>query len=114
MKSRRTRRTRKTTRKRGGATIPDYTTILEEKKQMFLELSELLENELRDKQYITKSLHDQLVDAIRHYPTNLGQPRVPIEIRRADTEYTELSERFSSIFDRLITIPLRGGKRRQV
>jgi hypothetical protein len=108
MKSRKTRRSRKTTRKRGGATIPDYTQALEARKQMLREMISLMETELNGKRYITKSLENQLLDAIETYNARFLQHRVPSEIRRADTEYMQLFRRYEELAKRLMDIQVRG------
>jgi hypothetical protein len=104
MKTRKTRRTRK----RGGATIPDYAGNLEARKQMLREMISLMETELNGKRYITKSLENQLLDAIETYNTRFLQHRVPSEIRRADTEYMQLFRRYEELAKRLMDIQVRG------
>ena len=103
MKSRKTRRTRK----RGGATIPDYTQDLEARKQTFREVISLMETDLNGKRYITKSLENQLLDAIETYDARFLQHRVPSEIRRADAEYMQLFRRYEELAKRLMDIQVR-------
>lgn len=105
MGKRKTRRTRK----RGGATIPDYARNLEERKKMFRELIDLIETELNGKQYITESLENQLLDAIVNYQARFRQFAVPAEIRTADPEYVELFRHYNEVGKRLVDIPVRGG-----
>ena len=103
MGKRKTRRTRKRTRKRGGSTRPDYIQVLGERKQTLQHSNDLLETELEGKEYITKSLKNQLLDVVRASST-LGQIRIPLEIRRADPEYMELFRRSEELFGILMSM----------
>ena len=106
MKSRKTRRTRK----RGGATT--YTQNLERGKAILRKVTEFLETELADKDYLTVSHKEQLVEAVDNYTDGLGEVMapVPIEVRSRDREYDTAFNNAAELIDRLVNFRV-GGRR---
>ena len=106
MKSRKTRRNRK----RGGAST--YMRNLESGKAILQEMSELLETELADKDYLTSSHKQQLTDKVEEYTDRLLEVMapVPIDTRSRDREYSRAYHNVAELIRRLVNYRV-GGRR---
>jgi hypothetical protein len=75
-------------------------------------MTELLETELADKDHLTISHKEQLVEAVDYYTDRIGEVMapVPVEVRRRDREYAAAFNNVSELIDRLVNLRV-GGRR---
>jgi SOS response regulatory protein OraA/RecX len=110
MKSRKARGTRKTIRKRGGAST--YTQELKQAKVILNKIKKLLESELSAE--MNESHKQQVTEVVDSYTDRLAETlqNVPYEARERDREYFSLYSHVGDLIMQLGETPTVGGRRR--